>query len=82
MSGGMWTGGTVLEARWRDEEMEQGQVCPYKVRSFMWERARCRHPAMVPRGLVPGTIFVDLAPYVALLVAGPAGQRRHHVGAV
>ena len=31
MSGGEWQGGTVLELLWRDDDMEQGQVCPYKV---------------------------------------------------
>ena len=28
----MWISGTVLELMWRDNEMEQGQVCPYKVK--------------------------------------------------
>jgi len=32
MSGGSWAAGTVLQLMWRDDEMEQGQVCPYKVR--------------------------------------------------
>jgi len=31
MSGGEWQGGTVRELMWRDDDMEQGQVCPYKV---------------------------------------------------
>jgi hypothetical protein len=31
MSGGSWTAGEVVQLLWRDEEMEQGQVCPYKV---------------------------------------------------
>ena len=32
MGEGMWKPGTVTELMWRDEEMEQGQVCPYKVK--------------------------------------------------
>jgi len=31
MSGGMWRAGTVKTLMYRDEDMEQGQVCPYKV---------------------------------------------------
>ena len=32
MSGGERMAGTVVQLMWRDTEMEQGQVCPYKVR--------------------------------------------------
>ena len=32
MSGGERKSGTVIQLMWRDEEMDQGQVCPYKVR--------------------------------------------------
>ena len=35
MSNGKWLAGTVVDRMWRDEEMEQGQVCPYKVRLDM-----------------------------------------------
>ena len=31
MSDGMRQAGTVVELMWRDEDMEPGQVCPYKV---------------------------------------------------
>ena len=33
MSGGEWAPGTVSGLMWRSDEMEQGQVCPYKVRT-------------------------------------------------
>ncbi|EOD09808.1 hypothetical protein EMIHUDRAFT_465373 [Emiliania huxleyi CCMP1516] len=32
MAGGMRQAGEVVQLLWRDEEMEQGQVCPYKVK--------------------------------------------------
>ena len=35
MSGGSWAAGTVLQLMWRDDEMEQGQVCPYKVSALL-----------------------------------------------
>ena len=31
MEGGVRKAGVVSQLMWRDEEMEQGQVCPYKV---------------------------------------------------
>ena len=30
-----WQAGTVRQLMWRDEDMEQGQVCPYKVRPLL-----------------------------------------------
>jgi len=32
MSGGMREKGTVVALMWRDDDMEKGQVCPYKVK--------------------------------------------------
>ena len=31
MGEGVYKAGVVQELLWRDDEMEQGQVCPYKV---------------------------------------------------
>ena len=35
MTGGVKKAGEVVELMWRDAEMEQGQVCPYKVRAVL-----------------------------------------------
>lgn len=44
MSGGSWAPGSVLQLMWRDEEMDQGQVCPYKVSATRWRRSRTPAP--------------------------------------
>ena len=60
MAGGMRQAGEVVQLLWRDEEMEQGQVCPYKVKldeggvTWVPQCARCdqrdvsRSPSLLP----------------------------------
>lgn len=31
MGGGEWKAGTIMQLMWRDDDMDQGQVCPYKI---------------------------------------------------
>lgn len=39
MEGGVRKAGEVVQLMWRDDDMEQGQVCPYKVRASMGDCA-------------------------------------------
>ena len=69
MGGGEWQPGTVRQLMWRDEDMEQGQVCPYKVsRHSTRTVSKLRTPAC------------NCADRVAS-VTGRVGHWHDHVGA-
>ena len=57
--------GTVAELMWRDEDMELGQVCPYKVRA--WRHALFKAPFLHSESLA--------------CVADQAGLWQYHLGA-
>jgi hypothetical protein len=89
MSGGSRKAGVITELMYRSNDMEQGQVCPYKVRAASVPQAvpppslASRKPCLPP--LPPARASLSLASDPsppAPPVAGGPGRRYGHVGAV